>query len=248
MNFVPRILVSECGSRFDPLGPICRRNHERISAGHPLRASHASAVPRIHGHCDLDIGAGHRRKHRALLGREWRPAQSLALPATGPPGCALLPHVDLCAIVHQLPEFSGLARNNRSLSAVAAYRSDLLGVFAALALVLACVGIYGVISYLASQRTHEIGIRIALGAQRASVLRLVVGEGARMALIGVALGTVAALGLTRLMANQLYGISAHDPLTFGGVALLLAIVAVAACYLPAHRAMSIDPVVALRNE
>ena len=135
----------------------------------------------------------------------------------------------------------------RSLAA-RQFAMDLLGIFASLALVLACVGIYGVISYLAGQRTHEIGIRIALGAQRGNVLRMVVGEGARMALIGVALGTAAALGLTRLMANQLFGISPHDPLTFAGVALLLAIVALGACYLPARRAMRIDPMAALRQE
>jgi len=128
------------------------------------------------------------------------------------------------------------------------FAMDLLGIFAVLALVLACVGIYGVISYLAGQRTHEIGIRMALGAQRANVLRMVVGQGARMALIGVALGTAAALGLTRLMANQLFGVSPHDPLTFASVALLLAIVAVGACYLPARRAMRIDPMAALRQE
>jgi len=136
---------------------------------------------------------------------------------------------------------------DRSLAA-RRFAMDLLGIFAALALVLACVGIYGVISYLAGQRTHEIGIRMALGAQRANVLRMVVGQGARMALIGVALGTAAALGLTRLMANQLFGVSPHDPLTFAGVALLLAIVALGACYLPARRAMRIDPMAALRQE
>jgi predicted permease len=124
----------------------------------------------------------------------------------------------------------------------------LLGVFAALALVLACVGIYGVISYLVGQRTHEIGVRIALGAQRSDVSRLVIGHGTRMALIGVAVGIVFALGLTRLMANQLFGVSAHDPLTFGAVAMLLIIVAVAACYIPARRAMRVDPMVALRHE
>jgi predicted permease len=124
----------------------------------------------------------------------------------------------------------------------------LLNVFAALALVLACVGIYGVISYLVGQRSHEIGVRVALGAQPSDVLRLVIGQGVRMALIGVVIGIGAALGLTRLMVNQLFGVSARDPLTFAGVAVLLILVGVAACFIPARRAMRVDPIVALRCE
>jgi predicted permease len=124
----------------------------------------------------------------------------------------------------------------------------LLSVFAALALALACVGIYGVISYLVGQRTHEIGVRMAMGAERSDVLRLVLGHGAKMAFVGVAIGIGAALGLTRLMANQLFGVSAHDPWTFAGVAVLLIVVAVAASYIPARRAMRVDPMIALRYE
>lgn len=124
----------------------------------------------------------------------------------------------------------------------------LLGVFAALALLLACVGIYGVISYLVGQRTHEIGVRMALGAQPGDVLRLVVGQGASMALMGVVTGMGTALGLTRLMAKELFGVSAHDPLTFSGVVVLLLLVALAASFIPARRAMHIDPILALRSE
>ena len=124
----------------------------------------------------------------------------------------------------------------------------LLGVFAALALVLACVGIYGVISFVVGQRTHEIGVRMALGAQPRDVVWLVVGEGVRTALIGVAAGVGTALGLTRLLDNLLFGVAPQDPLTFAAVAIALVMVALLACYLPARGAARVDPMVALRHD
>jgi ABC-type antimicrobial peptide transport system permease subunit len=124
----------------------------------------------------------------------------------------------------------------------------LLAVFAALALALSSIGIYGVISYIAGHRTHEIGLRMALGAQRTDVLKIVLGQGARLAIIGVAVGLAAAAGLARLMSKILYGVSSTDPLTFALVAVVLTFVALSACYIPARRAMRVDPMVALRYE
>ena len=124
----------------------------------------------------------------------------------------------------------------------------LLGIFAALALLLSSVGIYGVISYLVGQRTQEIGIRVALGARRWDVLRLVLSHSVQMAVLGVFIGVAASLALTRLMDKMLYGVSATDPLTFFAVAVVLTCVALAASYIPARRAMRVDPIVALRYE
>jgi putative ABC transport system permease protein len=153
--------------------------------------------------------------------------------------------VNAQSVMYETKSMDGIVADSL---AVRRFLMVLLGIFAALALVMSCVGIYGVIAYLASQRTHEIGIRMALGAERWNVLRMVLGEGAKLALVGVAIGVVAALGLTRLMAKMLFGVSAHDPLTFAGVGGLLFLVALAACYIPARRAAKVDPMVALRYE
>jgi predicted permease len=147
-----------------------------------------------------------------------------------------------------LYEFQPMAKVVSDSIAAQRFTMILLGVFAVLALLLSAVGIFGVISYVTGQRTQEIGIRVALGAQRGDVLRLVLGHGMRVALLGVVIGLAAALGLTRLIASQLYGVSANDPLTFAGVAALLTLVALSACYIPARRAMRVDPMVALRYE
>ena len=124
----------------------------------------------------------------------------------------------------------------------------LVGLFAAAALALAAVGIYGVVAFSVTRRTREIGIRMALGAHRSDILRLVLGEGARMAALGVVIGVAGSLAITRLISSLLFGISAMDPLTFAGVAALLSLAALAACYIPARRAMRVDPETALRYE
>jgi len=124
----------------------------------------------------------------------------------------------------------------------------MLGIAGTMALVLGIIGIYGVISYTVSQRKREIGIRLALGAQRGDVQQMLLMQGTKTALVGVAIGIAAALGLTEFMRSLLFGVSAQDPMTFASVAILLMFVALLASYIPSRRAMLVDPVVALRYE
>jgi putative ABC transport system permease protein len=128
------------------------------------------------------------------------------------------------------------------------YPSYLIGSFAGLALILAMVGLYGLLSFTVMQRTREIGIRVALGAQRRDILNLILGQGIRPVLVGLAVGVIAGLALTRLMASLLYGVKPTDIVTFATVCVVLMVVAVGACYIPARRAMGVDPLTALRHE
>jgi len=128
------------------------------------------------------------------------------------------------------------------------YRTSVLGLFALVALILASTGIYGVMSYSVTQRTHEIGVRMALGARRLDVLKLVVRQGMSLVGVGVFIGLIAAFALTRVMSSLLFEVTPKDPLTFTGVAVFLALIALFACYIPARRATKVDPLVALRYE
>jgi putative ABC transport system permease protein len=124
----------------------------------------------------------------------------------------------------------------------------MMGVFAGIALLLAGIGLYAVMAYVVAQRTHEIGVRLALGAPRHSILRLILGQGLKLMLVGMALGMAGSLALTRLMVSLLYGVSTTDALTFILISLILAGAALLACWLPARRATRVDPMIALRSD
>jgi putative ABC transport system permease protein len=126
--------------------------------------------------------------------------------------------------------------------------TSLLATFAAVALILAAIGVYGVMSYSVVQRTHELGVRMALGAQQRHVLRMIVGQGLKLVLVGVAIGVMTAFAVTRVISNLLFGVTATDPLIFVMVPLLLVVIAMLASYFPARRALKVDPMIALRNE
>ncbi|MHB8501796.1 MAG: ADOP family duplicated permease [Candidatus Acidiferrales bacterium] len=181
----------------------------------------------------------------------WRRWMTLAIRTPGPtPGLIDELKKQVWSVDRQIPVSDIQSMNDLMADSLAQQRFNmlLLGLFAALALVLSAVGIYGLMAYAVSQRTHEIGVRLAVGAQRRDVLRLIVGEGAKLAFFGIVIGFSAAFGLTRLMASLLFEVTPSDPETFAAVALLLAAVALVACYIPARRATRVDPMVALRYE
>lgn len=183
--------------------------------------------------------------------QEAPPWMSLAVRTSSDP-MSLLPAVQaqISAVFKDVPAFDVRTMEQRLADSLASRRFSmvLLGLFAALALILAVVGIYGVVSYAVTQRTHEIGVRMALGASRGSVLVMVIRNGLVLTALGVTLGLAGASALTRLLASLLYDVKPTDPLTFGAVALLLVGVALLATYLPARRATKVDPMVALRYE
>jgi predicted permease len=189
--------------------------------------------------------------YASLLQHDFSLSPSITIRAAGDPTLLISSIRDILGQIDKnVPMARVMTMNEIMSSSVAQPRLEaiLLGFFGSLALLLAGIGIYGVIAYSVSQRTSEIGIRMALGASRFGVLRMVLSEGLRLASMGLGLGLILALALTRLMSQILFGISPTDPTTFGGILVLLAIIALLACYLPARRATRVDPMVALRYE
>jgi predicted permease len=184
-------------------------------------------------------------------GEAWRHFMTLAIRSRGAPA-ELVDEVkkQVWSTDNQIPVSDVQSMDGLMAVSVAEqwFNTLLLGIFAALALILASMGIYGLMAYGVSQRTHEIGIRMALGAQRRDVLRLVISDGAKLAFAGIVIGVLGALALTRLMTSLLFEVAPTDTATFTGVAILLGAVALLACYIPARRAMRVDPMVALRYE
>jgi len=200
---------------------------------------------------DLGLGAPPRPDVYVLFTQSPSAAMSLVLRTTGDPGTAVAPARAVIRALDPDVPISNIASLRQLVGGSVArtrYAGSLLAGFAALALVIAVVGIYGVMSYLVTQRSRELGVRIALGARPGDILRLVLREGVQLGLLGAGLGVLAAFGTTRAMVRLLYEVSPADPMTYTAVSLLLIAVVLVACYIPARRATKIDPMVALRTE
>jgi putative ABC transport system permease protein len=208
------------------------------------------------------IGVARTAKYRTLreqplpfiyipFAQEYQPRMTLIVRSAGDPA-SLIPALrnEIRALNKDVPVFDVHTMTEHIGAQLAADRmiAVLLSIFGGAALLLAAIGIYGVMAYSVAQRTHEIGIRLALGAERRDIVKLIVGQGLTLIVVGAALGLSLALALTRVLKNLLFGVSATDPLTFSVIALLLITVALLACYLPARRATRVDPLVALRYE
>lgn len=251
----PVVLINEAMAKEfwpgqDPIG-------HRVWIGKPMGPSAAEAAPR------QVIGVVADMRQDALA---YPPYPSMYIPFEQTPytdsgyfvlrtkSPPLSSVTDVRSVIHQMDSDLVLTQVRSMREVVSSSVKDwrfhaiLLGIFGALAMLIAAIGVYGVISYSMAQRRHEIGVRMALGAQRRDVMRLVLSQGARLTLVGISVGMLAAFGLTRLMASLLYGVKPTDAVTFASVAILLMSIALLACYIPARRAMGVDPMVALRYE
>ncbi len=253
LQSTPVAIINETLARqfFPGENPIGQRIKPGISIGYGSRDPMREIVGVVGDVKVQDLAAGPQPQCYVPLQQSPLGVMSLVVRVQGSP-LELVPAVRsvVASTSNQAPIYNikTLAQLLAQSVAQPRFVTLLLGIFAALAVILAATGLYGVISYSVAQRTHEIGIRMALGAEKVDVLKMVLGQGLKLALIGVAIGIAGALALTRFLASLLYGVKPTDPLTFIAVSLILIVVALLACYIPARRAANVDPMVALRYE
>jgi putative ABC transport system permease protein len=241
-------LINEAAARTywpgqDPVG-----KHVRLDPNKPVWVSIAGVIADARTESLADAGTPH-----LYLSAFQHRANDLVIFLRGqldPGAMAAQVRTQVQSIDAELPVFQAQTLDDVLADSLTVRRfaMELIALFAAMALLLAALGIYGTISYLVSERTHEIGIRLALGANRSKIMRMVLRQGLELAIAGAAAGLIGAIVVSRLMAGLLYGVAPYDPLTFAGVTFVLTAVALAACYIPARRATRVDPMFALREE
>ena len=250
-NAPPVVVINETLARrgFAGEDPIGKRTTIRFDGPRRIYGTIVGVVADVRRY-GLEAEAQSEEYHSVLQDTVGRDLNLVVRTAGDPLKWAPAVRGQVWAIDANMPVVDVMTMEQRLAESVAPRRFQMLlfGAFAIVALVLAAVGVYGVISHSVSRRTHEIGIRMALGARPRDVLLMVVRQGMSLALVGVAIGLAAALALTRLMAGLLFNVKATDPATFAGISLLLVSVAFLAAYLPARRATKVDPMVALRHE